>query len=355
MNKILRFGFASLLTIFLGAFSHVSIVHAQSGDLGLCPNGYSQGVVTTGFVECHRESSRRNSREEAELLRLQREAVCTAHPNSEITFSEIVGTSSGQFFARLTCTVTRMIPPDTVLCPDNSEEVYRAFDTLICQNFGRASDTMLEAQASLDTQISECTASAGGMVLDSSIEENIFGDLTFFSASIACGFTTAATNNIECPFGFHETGRDEDSIECEANVRELETLAEAQEIDLSNRSICTDTTASLGTINDDESMVGESSNAEFFSLVACDISIPRYGDFLDQNILRACDVSCTEEVEQSRNCLNGGTIGGPGCIENATQIIERACHTGPATDGLCPLIVVTPTVLVPLLLLDDEE
>lgn len=354
MNKKTRFVLASVLTILLSTFSHVSTVYAQSGDLGLCPNGYQQGVVNTGFVQCHRESGRRNTREEAEILRLQREAVCTAHPNSEVTSSEIIGTSSGRFFARITCTVTRVISPGTVLCPDNSDEVYRAFDTLVCQNFGSASDTAAEAQVSLDEQIAACTATPGGRVIDSELAENSFDGITFFSASIACAFTTAATDNIDCPFGFRETGRDENAIECEVNERGLETLAEAQVIDINNRSICTDTTAGLGKINTN-SMVGESSNAEFFSFVVCDISIARYSDFLDQNILRACDASCTEEVEQSRNCLNGGVVGGPGCIEAAMQTITRKCNTGPAFDGLCPLIMVTPAALVPLLLLDGDE
>ena len=353
MNKITRVILTSLLPILLSTIGHVSVVHALAVDLGLCPNGYTQGIVSTGFVECHRESSRMNTREEAEILRLQREAVCNAHPNSSITSSEIIGTASGQFFARLICTVTRDIPPGTVLCPENSEEVYRAFDTLVCQNFGMAFETVAAAQASLDTQIAECAANTGGMVIETELTENMFDGLTFFSASLACAIPTAATNIIECPFSFHETNRNQNSIECEVNDGSLETLAEAQEINQAKQSICTDTTASLGTVNA-ESMAGESSNAEFFSLVVCDIRIPRYGDFEDQTILRACDASCTEQLEQVRVCLNGGTVGGPGCIEASTQVIVRRCHTGPAPDGLCPLTL-APMTVVPLLLLDDEE
>jgi hypothetical protein len=352
MIRIIRSTLAIPLILLLASFSYVPIAHAQSGDLGLCPNGYTQGLVTTGFVECHRESSRRSTREEAELLRLQREAVCNAHPNSQITSSEIIGTSSGGFFARLICTVTRDIPEGTTLCPDNSEEVYRAFDTLVCQNFGSSFDTTEEAQTELDSQIADCTAAPGNSVLQTELSEEMFDGLTFYTASLACAFSTAATDTIECPFGFRETNRDENTIECEVNDREIETLAEAQEINLANQSICTDTTAGLATVNE-QSMAGESSNSEFFSLVVCDIKIPSYGDFTDQNIIRACDASCTEEVEQVRVCLNGGIIGGPGCIEESTQMIVRRCNTGTQAGGLCQLVI-TPTV-VPILLLDDDD
>lgn len=355
MNRIAPLIFASMLAVLLSAVSQVSIVYAQSEDLGLCPFGFDQRIVTTGFVECYRRTTR-DTLEEAELGRLQREAVCNANPNSRVTSSAIVGTSNGRFEVRITCTVSRSIPPGTVLCPANSEEVYRAFDTLVCQDFGNPFPTIQQAQISLNAQIAACNAAPGGSVLESELTENIFTedpeDLTFFSASVACRFTTAATNNIECPFRFDEVHRDDNIIVCEADDQDLENLAAAEVINQSNQSICTDTTAGLGLVNG--ASVGQSSNLDFFSLVVCNISIPRYGDFADQSIIRACDATCTEEIQQARACLNGGVIGGPGCIEASTQAIERSCNTGTKSDGLCPLII-APSTIIPLLLLDDEE
>lgn len=351
MNKLIRFFQVSALLLLQCAIFQVSTVHAQSGDLGLCPSGYQQGIVNTAFVECHRESSHTSTRAEAELLRIQREAVCNAHPNSIITSSEIVGTSSGSFYARLICTVTRAVPPGTTLCPDNSEEVYRAFDQLVCQYFGNAYATAQEARQSLAAQISECKATTGGVVIESELKEESFDDLTFYSTSLACGLPTAATDIIECPFGFYENSRDENTIECSDHDEAIETLAEARAQNQTIQSICTDTTAGLGTVNDD-TMVGESSNSKFFSLVVCDIKIPSYGDFRDAKVVRACDNSCTEDIEQVRACLNGGTIGGPGCIQPSSRVIVRRCNTGPDRDGLCPLVL-APMTIVPLLLLDE--
>ncbi len=351
MNKLIRIFQVSALLLLQCAIFQVSTVHAQSGDLGLCPSGYDQGVVTTTFVECHRESSHVSTRAEAELLRIQREAVCNAHPNSIITSSEIIGDSSGRFYARLICTVTRTVPPGTTLCPDNSEEVYRAFDQLMCQYFGNAYETVQEAQQSLATQISECNATTGGVVIESKLMEESFDDLTFYSTSLVCGLPTAATDIIECPYGFDENNRDENTIECSDHDNAIETLAEAQAQNQTIQSICTDTTAGLGTVNN-ETMVGESSNSKFFSLVVCDIKIPSYGPFRDANVVRACDNSCTEDIEQVRACLNGGTVGGPGCIQPSSRVIVRRCNTGPERDGLCPLAL-APMTIIPSLILDE--
>lgn len=340
----------SVFIVFLSTFN-ISIVHAQE-DLGLCPPGYDQGIVSTGFVECYRESSRRSTREQAELERLQREAICNANPNSAVTSSNILGTPSGGFFSMVTCTVTREIPPGTVLCPDNSEEVYRAFDVLICQNFGSASATAEEAQAALNTQVAECTAAIGGRVVDSELSEETFDDVTFFSSSLACAFATAATDVIECPFGFDERSRDEDSIECLFSDRSYESIEEAQEANTATQGICTGTTAGLGRVT--EFLVGETSNDRFFSMVECTVNIPRFGEFSDQSTLRACDASCTEEVQQARPCLNGGQVGGPGCIGPGTQVVEQRCNTGIDRDGLCPLVIVPEAIVAPLLLDDDD-
>lgn len=340
-----------IIIAFLSTFNS-SLVHAE-GDLGLCPAGFEQGVVSTGFVECLRESSRRSTREQAELERLQREAICEAHPNSAVTSSAVFAEDDGRFFSMVVCTVTRSIPPGTVLCPDNSEEVYRAFDTLICQDFGNASLTAAQAQSALAEQIEACTSVAGGQIIDTELGEELFDDVMFFTSSVVCSLTTAAVDNIECPFGFRETDRDEDSIECEAEDRTHETLEEAESTSSNNMSICTDTTAGLGSVNP-ESMIGMTSNDGFFSLVVCDINIARFGEFEDSATIRACDATCTEEIEQARMCLNGGTIGGPGCIESSTQLVERRCNTGPLRGGSCPLV--TPmTDVTPLILFAEED
>lgn len=342
-----------LIAIALISSISTSIVYAQI-DLQLCPVGFSQGTVTTGFVECYRESSNRSTREEAELERLQREAICQTHPNSVVTSSGIFGTSSGRFFSMVTCTVTRSIPDGTVLCPNDSEEVYRAFDTLVCQNFGNTTSTVEEAQTALNEQVLECTTNAEGQVIETELNEEVFDDIIFFTSSVSCSLTTAATDNIECPFNFSETDRDENTIECETQDRRYETLEEAETASDADKLICADTTAGLGSVSL-ESMVGITSNDSFFSLVICNITIPRYGDFEDSDVIRVCDATCTEEIEQSRICLNGGIIGGPGCIASSTQIIERRCNTGPSRESLCPLMVTPMTNVIPLLLFDEED
>lgn len=341
------------LILLLSMFTNTPLVHAEE-DLGLCPDGFDQGIVTTGFVECYRESGRRSTREQAEAERLEREAVCNANPNSEVTSSAILGTPSGGFFSAVTCTVSREVPEGTVLCPTTSEEIYRAFDVLICRDFGNAAETAAEAQAALDTQIAECNAAEGGRVLQTNLSEEEFDDIVFFTSSVTCAFATAATDIIECPLGFEETDRDDNMIRCVLNERPFESLDEANAANTAAQSLCTDTTAGLGTV-DEFTTTGETSNSEFFSLTICNIRIPRFGDYEDDSVIRACDASCTEEVIESRECLNGGVVGGPGCIDPATRQIVKRCNTGPDKDGLCPLVITPSAILKPLLLDDEEE
>lgn len=199
MKKMAPLILASTLALLMSAISQVSIVYAQSEELGLCPFGYDQRIVTTALVECNRNTIR-NTLEAAELGRLQLEAVCNANPNSQVTSSAIMGTPDDRFQVMITCTVSRSVPSGTVLCPENFVEVKRDSDALVCQNFGNPFDTAQQAQASLNAQIAACKA-AGGSVLQSKLAENIFTedpkDLTFFSASVSCTFATVASNNIE--------------------------------------------------------------------------------------------------------------------------------------------------------------
>jgi len=338
------------LLIFITAnFSHN--VMAQE-DLGLCPDSFSQGFVDTGFVDCNEPFRTERTLEEAEENRIEFEAICNATPRAEVTSSQIKVTDSGRFYADVTCTITRVIPPGTTLCPVGSQEYQRAFDNVICMYFGMAESSLVDAQADITNQTAQCMT-AGGTVLQSMVEMGtVLDDIPFYVGQSACILDSAATDVIECPFGFEEDDRSEDILECEFSDRSLDALEEAQALTQTMASICTDTTAGLGVVT--SSLTGMTSIPSFFSEVDCEISIPRYGDFEDDSVVRACDATCTEDIQQSRICLNGGVIGGPGCIEESTQIVVKSCNTGPDPDGLCPLAISTTTV-IPLLLLDDEE
>ena len=263
----------------------------------------------------------------------------------------VEATSSGNYFARLICRVNRQVAPGTLLCPDDSQEVFRAFDTLLCNYFGDAHETVQQGNDALNEQSNECVNTFNGRVLGSSLRQGSFDDIPFFFTALACGITVPATDVFECPFGFDENSRDENMIECEFSDNSFATLGEAENSNQANQTLCTDTTAGLGTVT--ESLVGMTSLDDFFNTVVCEIKIPRYGPFTDDAILRACDASCTEQVSQSRLCLNGGQVGGPGCTAPSTQIIDRTCNTGVDRDGLCPLIPAPASVYLPLLL--DEE
>lgn len=354
MNRLVMY---TLLSLVLGGactLNPSSIAYAQSEDLGLCPSGYSQGLVTTGFVDCYRESSRRSDRDEAERDRLEREAICLANPNSSVFSSRIIGTSSGRFFSEITCQVTRQIAAGTTLCPSNSAEVFRAFDTLVCEYFGSASTTLAGSEAALQTQSAECVNDFGGRVLKSGVEMEVAqGDIDFFFTSLSCATEIPPLDVFECPVGFDETGRSDTLLECEFENFSYETLAEAQAANAEEQLICTGTTAGLGVV-ENSVVEASTSGSGFFTRLECNVNIPMYGEFADSEVLRACDATCTETVEQLRICLNGGTAGGPGCLESATKEIERGCHTGIDLEGLCPLSVAPMTVVVPLLILDEE-
>ena len=312
------------LIVLMAALLNVNTAQAQE-DLGLCPDGYSQGLVDTGKVECYRESGRRSTRAQAEADRLAREAVCLDTPRASVTSSIIVGTESGGYYSAITCTTSRVVPPGTVLCPTDSAEVFRAFDTLVCKYFGNVVATAQQGQNVLNEQAAECASEISGRVMESSVRIDSFDDIPYFYTSLACAAQIPASNVIECPFGFNERSRTEDLLKCNVFESGLESLEEANSANQNARAFCTDTTAGLGTVT--ESLTA-SSDDNFISAVDCEIRIPRFSDFSDQEILRACDASCTEDVQQARTCLNGGKLGEPGCVGPATQIIVRGCNTG---------------------------
>ncbi len=352
----------TLFVFALGALSNTALVHAQSeDDLGLCPGGFNQGLVTTGYVDCNRNSGQTSDIEEAEFDRLQREAICLANPNSQVQSSEIVANSdSTRFFSRITCRVTRAVAPGTVLCPDDSTEVFRAFDTLACQYFGMASTTAAGAQTMLDEQTTDCLSNFGGRVLLSSVRmetsDTSSGQMVdFFRTSFACAKEIQPLDVFECPLGFdQQRGSNDDMLICEFSERSLETLAEAQALNTQVQEICTGTTAGLGVVSDSNTFASTSGEG-FITEMICTVAIPRFGDFADDSVARACDATCTESIVQVRSCLNGGEVGGPGCTLPDTQTIERRCNTGPDRAGLCPVSVVPAANVAPLLLLDDDD
>ncbi len=355
MNRIV---INTLLRLMLGCTLILTpqvAVHAQSSDLGLCPTGYSQGLVTTGFVDCYRESSRRSDRDEAERDRLEREAICLSNPNSSVFSSRIIGTSSGRFFSEITCRVTRELPAGTTLCPDESVEVFRAFDTLACEYFGSASTTLAGAESAVASESAMCVNDFSGRVLKSGVQMEVAqGDIDYFSTFMLCAKEIPAMDVFECPVGFDETDRSDTLLECEFENFSYETLAEAQSANAIEQQICTGITAGLGVVANSV-VEASTSGSGFFTRLECNINIPSYGLYEDTSVLRACDASCTEEVEQVRPCLNGGIAGGPGCLGDNTQQISRRCNTGIDRSGLCPLSIAPASIISPILLLDDEE
>jgi hypothetical protein len=347
VNTMILRSSAFVALIFLTTLVKVPLAHAATG---LCPSGFNEGIVTTGFVECDDSSSARIDRADAEFDRIVLEAICLSEPRSSVSNSQIMVTGSGRFFAEVTCTIQRVVPSGTVLCPTDAEEILRAFDTLICEYFGTAETTLQQATTTLNQQNSECT-SLSGSVLESSINSVDVPADTFFSTSLVCALDTLTTDNLVCPFGFDEIFETVDEILCVRTDRSFETIEEAEQENQVAQNICTDTTAGLGSVT--EILLGVTSVPSFFSTVECTITKPRYGEFSDSRTIRACDASCTEEIEQSRQCLNGGVIGGPGCSASSTQTVERRCNTGVDRNGLCPLMHVVPSILLPLLL--DEE
>ena len=349
-SSILSAVLTLILSITVSTVVNVPLVHAQ--DTGLCPAGFSQGIVDTGFVDCFDTSSSQSQRANAEADRLELEAICNSVPNSAVTSSQIMVTSSNRFFASVACRITRVVPIGTVLCPAGSDEVYRVFNTLVCENFGTAVATFTAAQAKAVEQTTACTG-ASGSIIDSSILEGMIppDNASFFYATSTCLLVTAVVDGIHCPYAFDENFRTLNTLECEYKEGLFETMAEADAVKTAVGSICTDTTLSLGTVTD--SFTAADSNGDFFIDVTCTLAIPRFSDFSGEDIVRACDATCTETIKQSRTCLNGGVIGGPGCFGKATQDVTQRCNTGVDRAGLCPLTI-TP-VVTPLLLEEEDK
>ena len=344
----------SLSLVLLLLLAHYSPT-ALAQDTGLCPNNYSEGVVTTAYVDCHRESSQRNDRADAELDRLAREAVCIAVPRGVVHSSVIVETTSGKFFSRITCRVGRLIAPGTVLCPDGSDEIFRAFGSLVCQYFGSAANSEAQAVANHAALVTACTsATPPGSVVTSSIKlGNSADNEPFYFSELSCGFDIPAIDVFDCPVGFNEDSRTEDLITCTRRDYGLISFNVAQTTNQGVQNLCVNTTAGLGEVTFSSFSADTSGNNTFFSDVECEINIPRYGNFINGDTIRACDTSCTEDIEQTRTCLNGGIPGQPGCVGPAIQVITKKCTTGTNPNSACPLMGVPAANIVPLLLLDD--
>lgn len=358
ISKPCRLALAIVTTFLLTAvFSTGSVVYADD-ETGLCPENFTEGVVTTGYVDCFRTTSATSDREEAERRRLVREAECIAEPRSELIFSAVLSNSAGDFFPSLICRINRVVPPGTILCSDDSLEIYRAFDTLACEYFGSAANTMAMAQQALAEDEAACLAQTGGSVLVSAVRlaESQDDDELFYFTDLSCGFAIPATDVFECPVGFEELSRTEDLLSCQRLDSGLPNEAEANRVNQQVQQICSSTTGQLGSVVF-STIVADTSFEQpaFTSGVECEIDLPRYGDYVDGDILRACDASCTLDIQEVRSCLNGGTAGGPGCSGPATRTVTRKCNTGKDRNSLCPLLGVPETTVVPLLILDDDE
>ena len=329
---------------------------ALAADTGLCPPGYKEGTVTTGYVDCHRESSPTSNRANAEIDRLAREAVCIAEPRGEVYSSVIVENESGNFFSRITCRVGRVVAPDTVLCPADSDEIFRAYSSLVCQYFGSAANTEAAAIANQADIVTACTSAVppGSALLSSIKLASSANSQPYFYSELSCGFAIPAIDVFVCPVGFFELSRTEDLINCIRRDFGLLSLAGAQTTNQGVENLCVNTTAGLGEVTFSSFSADTSGNNTFFSEVECEINIPRYGNFVNGAVIRACDASCTEEIEQTRACLNDGVPGQPGCIGPATQVISKKCNTGTSRDSACPLMGIPAANIVPLLLLDDD-
>ncbi|GGZ95946.1 hypothetical protein GCM10008090_00150 [Arenicella chitinivorans] len=358
ISKFCRLALACFTTfLFTAILSTASLVYADE-ETGLCPENFTEGVVTTGYVDCFRTTGATSDREEAERRRLVREAECIAEPRSELIFSAVLSNSSGDFFPSLICRINRVVPAGTILCPDDSLEVYRAFDTLACEYFGSAANTMATAQQALAQDEAACLAQSGGSVLVSAVRiaESQDDDELFYFTDLSCGFTIPPTDTFECPVGFEELSRDEDLLSCQRLDSGLPSETEANRVNQQVREICSATTGQLGSVVFSTVVVDTSfDQPAFTSGVECEINLPRYGDYVDGDILRACDATCTLDIQEVRPCLNGGTAGGPGCSGVATRTVTRRCNTGKDRDGLCPLKGVPESNVLPLLLLDDDE
>jgi len=343
---------ALIIVVLFLFLSGLSPETKAEDDLELCPDNFSQRLVTTTLVECFEQTRNRSDREDAERDRIEAEALCLFTPNARIASSDIFSTSSGgAFFAQIVCEVSRSLPPGTTLCPEESEELLRAFDSVFCGYFGSPTATMADAQVELASQNAACAAASGRGIRSEIMMELLEDETPFFFAETTCVLATAAVDVFECPPDFRQVDRDEDSLRCLFEDSGFDTQPEAQASLDSASAICETTTANLGTVTD--AITRETSNNQFAANVECEILIPRFGEFQDDQVTRACDASCTLDIQQLRPCINGGVVGGPGCTESDTQIISRKCNTGPDPEGLCPFPVTTTTV-IPTLLLDDE-
>ena len=76
-----------------------------------------------------------------------------------------------------------------------------------------------------------------------------------------------------------------------------------------------------------------------------------FSEYIDGAIVRACDTSCTQEIEQTRECI-GGEVGEGECVGELTRVIEKSCSAG---EGMCPINAETRGTIQDNILIEPDS
>lgn len=148
-----------VLLVSLCCFS--SMVYAQTAA---CPSGYTETNRTATVLKCTVLDAAPSSMEEAEELKVQLTASCTAFAGATLVSSSTGFASAGGWFAQAACDVPRGVTNARV-CPTGFVESFRNETILMCNGFSIAA-TSDEAKDLQTANKDVCTATMAAAIVE---------------------------------------------------------------------------------------------------------------------------------------------------------------------------------------------
>jgi len=288
--------------IGFGANGSCSNLSAEVGGVVSCPTN----VLDQNFVP----------REFSEQSRTAEELICTNFANTEEDLANVenlctsllgvVIDNGSSIFTQ--CSFPAVAPTNPLVCPDGFRAYRSTAEVLNCIASPQ-SDSVSSVQTLVDTANQACTDAAG-----------VFASTEVGEIQISQGFGRPRAKQLG-------------PIQAQPQGEVVTVPVTGSGLFGANVTCAIDQSAASGTDPADDQT--------FFSPFA-----------FEGEVVRACDATCTRDIELSRECING-EVGDPGCEGPITTQEVRDCNTG--LGGLCPIDVETILPGALFLLLPEEE
>ena len=288
-------------------FGSSSVVSSSGEIIGFGANGSCTDISAEvgGVVSCPTDVLDQNfsSRTFSEQNRTADELVCITFPSPEdladienlctSLLGDVVNTGSS---FSTTCSFPAVAPTNPLVCPDGFRAYRSTAEVLNCIATPQ-SDSASSVQTMVDAANQTCTDAVG-----------VFASTEIGEIQISQGFGGLR-------------GKQLGPIQAQPQGAVVSVPVTSSGLFGANVTCAIDQTAASGTEPADDSAEEPAEEPASFS------------PFVFTRVIRACDATCTEDLELVRECING-EVGEPGCEGSLTMLETLDCNTGSA--GLCP-------------------